>query len=494
MAIDSSPVNPNTPIAASSTGWRRAAIAMGALAIVASVRPYLTGSGGKEKAGPRDTHVVGRNSLLVTVAADGTLESSNNKEIKCRVKGGSTVLWVIEGGTTVKPGDVLVRLDTSTIEDNISQKEITYRNSTATYAQSESAVEVAKINIEEYLKGLYLSELKTKQMDVAVAKANLTVAKNTLEHSEKMFRKGFVSKLELQGAQFSIQQAELDLNVKQTNLDVLRKFTKAKMLQEFRGILKAGEAKLASDRAAMNLEKQRLDRAKKQLENCTIKADSNGMVIFPNAAKWREAPPVEEGATVREDQVLLIMPDLEKMQVKVGVHEAKVDLLRVGMVAKIELQNQSVQGEVKSIAAVTRPAGWWTGNVVKYDTIVQLDAAGLKPGMSAQVKIELADHKDVLTVPVAAVVQGNEGYHCWVKNGEEVSRRSLSLSDSNDQFIVVNSGLKEGDEVVLNPRAYIEEAQSEAVKPYTSSMDVVAKSKPRRNSSSKLAATAPKSK
>ena len=55
---------------------------------------------------------------MVTVTENGMLESSNNEEIKCFVKGGSTVLWVIETGTFVKPGDELVRLDDSVIVEN----------------------------------------------------------------------------------------------------------------------------------------------------------------------------------------------------------------------------------------------------------------------------------------------------------------------------------------------------------------------------------------
>ena len=199
---------------------------------------------------------------------------------------------------------------------------------------------------------------------------------------------------------------------------------------------------------------------------CPPATEKPGMVIFPSAARWRQAPDVEEGASVREDQVVLIMPDLTKMQVKVGVHESKVDQLQVGMPAEIELQNEAVEGKIKSVASVTRPSGWWTGNVVKYDTVVQLDGDGLKPGMSAQVKIQIAKHNDALVVPVSAVVEGADGFQCWVKNGEGYEKRMLSLGPSNDQFILIKNGLQEGDEVALNPRAYIEEAQEEALKPF----------------------------
>ena len=51
------------------------------------------------------THTMALGSLSVTVTENGAVESSNNKEIKCLVQGGSTVLWVIETGTLVKSGD-----------------------------------------------------------------------------------------------------------------------------------------------------------------------------------------------------------------------------------------------------------------------------------------------------------------------------------------------------------------------------------------------------
>ena len=44
------------------------------------------------------THKVSSGDLAVMVTENGAVESSNNKEIKCMVKGGSTVLWVKCGG------------------------------------------------------------------------------------------------------------------------------------------------------------------------------------------------------------------------------------------------------------------------------------------------------------------------------------------------------------------------------------------------------------
>ena len=178
------------------------------------------------------------------------------------------------------------------------------------------------------------------------------------------------------------------------------------------------------------------------------------------AEKWEDRPDIREGATVREDQVLLLIPDLDDMQVKVGIHEAKIDQVKPGLPARVELQDRTLDGEVLSVASMAEPAGWWNGNMVKYETIIKLDTqSGLKPGMSANVEIFLAQYKDVLTIPVAAVVEQEGQFFCWVKTDSGTQRRELDLGDSDDQFLVVDGGVKEGDEVVLNPLAYIEQAR-----------------------------------
>ncbi len=156
------------------------------------------------------------------------------------------------------------------------------------------------------------------------------------------------------------------------------------------------------------------------------------------------------------------MPDLAKMQVKVGIHESVIDHMQPGLTARVMLPDKTLDGTVFSVASITRPAGWWTGNEVRYDTIIQLPAvAGLRPGTSAEVEVLIARHEDVLTIPVAAVAETAEGdFFCWVKTAQGTRRRTLALGDSNDVFTVVEAGLKEGDQVVLNPLAFANHRQT----------------------------------
>ena len=147
------------------------------------------------------------------------------------------------------------------------------------------------------------------------------------------------------------------------------------------------------------------------------------------------------------------------------------------MPAKVQLQGLTLEGSVGEIAEVTRPAGWWTGNVVKYDTIIKLEPhSGLKPGMSAIVDVVLAKHDDVLTIPVAAIVDSDGGFYCWVQSTEGVKQRVIKLGDSNDEFTVVLDGLTEGEQVILNPLAFIAEAQALAIQPDAAAPAAVPKS------------------
>lgn len=414
----------------------------------------------------RLTHVVKRGNLLVQVTENGTVESSNNKEIKCMVKGGSTVLWVIETGTMVKPGDELVRLDQSQIEDKILQQKIVYENALASKITAESDVAVAETSITEYLEGTYQESRNTIEKAIFEAEQTLRKAELSMQSALRLTARGVVKDLQLEGERFAVESARKDLELERTRLEALEKYTKTKKLQELQSTLRAAQAKLESCQASLELEKTRLDREKEQLENCIIRADTQGMVIFPSMAAWKDTPDITEGAVVREQQTLLMIPDVSQMQVKVGVHESKVDRLKLGMKAKVQLQELNLQGEVSEIAEVTRPAGWWTGNLVKYDTWVKLDPhPGLKPGMSAVVDVVLAEHNDVLTVPVAAIVEANQGFTCWVKVGERVEKRPLRIGDTNDQFTIVLDGIQEGEEVLLNPLAVVEEAQEMAMQP-----------------------------
>jgi len=458
----------NGPIPKPTRGrWRRRGLLALGLAVVGVSTVALLSQGVSQESGPRRTHRVKRGDLVVTVTETGTLESSNNTEIRCRVRGQSVVTWVIESGTQVESGDELVRLDTLAIEDAISERTKYAHGSRSAAERSAADVIRSELAISEYLEGRYRTEVMTLEKDLAIAKSNQLTAQNMLAHAEIMAQRGYVSGLDVQEATSSRIQAELTVGVTEKRMEVLEQYTKAMELEMLKGNLNEARARHTADVERAKMNATRHDIAVEELGYCVMKAERAGLVIHPSAARWKQGPEIEEGAAVHKNQVLLLMPDLSQMQVKIGIHESLVERIRPGLSARIKLPDKTLDGEVTSVAKVTAPAGWWTGSVVTYDTIVKLPPVpGLKPGMSADVEVVIERHENVLTIPVNAVLQTAQGTFCWVKTAREASqRRTLQLGDTDDESVVVKTGLQEGDEVWLDPLTSIAEAQVMALKP-----------------------------
>ena len=411
-------------------------------------------------------HAVSRGDLSVTVIEQGGLESSDSTEVKCRVRGKNTVNWVIENGTYVEKGDVLVQLDTLAIEDAINERAKFAFWSQSGAERSSALVARSKLAMLEYQDGRYKSDLMTLEKELAFARSNKKTSENTYRYSEKRKNRGFTNVLDVEKKRVQFEQAKLEVEAKEKQIEVLKKYTRAMELKTLEGDLKAAEATHAANQERAVLDANRRDLAKSEYELCVIKSEKSGMVIFPSAAAWKASPDITEGATVHKDQVLLLMPDLQKMQVKVAIHESVVDRVELGMKAKVSVPDSVIEGEVASIASVATPAGWWTGNMVKYDTIIKLPegTVGLKPGMSAEVEIVLSEYKDVLKLPVSAVLENGQESLCWVKTVNAIERRIVEVVEGNEVFIVINRGVDVGDEVVLDPIAFVREAQIEAMK------------------------------
>ena len=195
----------------------------------------LPGVSHPRETGPVQTHTITREDLLVTITEQGTLESSDNTEIKCRVRGESTVNWVIEGGTMVKPGDELVRLDTLALEDAIAER-TKFAHSTRSGAERYRAdVARAELAIPEYLEGRYRSQMMTLEKDLALAESGLLSAQNILRHGEMMAERGYLSEFDIEERKFAVTQAELFVNSKKLDIDVLTNFSKKMELDTLNG-------------------------------------------------------------------------------------------------------------------------------------------------------------------------------------------------------------------------------------------------------------------
>lgn len=426
---------------------------------------------GDEESGQNEgalLYTVAKNDILVTVTEDGNVESASNVDVKCSVSGGSTILWIVEDGTTVSEGDEIVKLDTANLEDQLNTQKMNYERAMATRIQATEDFEASKLSVREYEEGTYIEELKKAEAEIRIAQENHRSSENVFNYTKKMVRKGFATALQREADQFAVERAQLDLEAAQTRKKVLEEFTKQKALKDLEAKREAAAAKARADEAAFDLEQVRLERLKKQMENCVIKAPQNGMVVYANdGGRSRfggsQEIQIEEGAMVRERQALIRLPDLTQMQVKVTVHESKVDLLKRGMPARIVIQDVDYKGKVVSVANQPEPTSFFSANVKEYATIVAIEgeATDLRPGMTAHVEILVADLQDVLTLPISSVVDQRGGYFCWVKTKDGYRKQEVELGRTNDKSVHVITGVEAGDEVVRNPKSVIDEATKE---------------------------------
>lgn len=399
------------------------------------------------------THPVERGDLRITVTEDGSLVSDENVDIVCGVAGGATIVWLIDDGAQVTEGTELVKLDTSTLSESVTAQKIAYEKARAACIQAEKDYAAAKIAVEEYTEGTLKKDLRKAESDVTAAKERLQATENGLAHGEKMFRKGYIAPQQLDAQKSALERAKLDLGTAEIALDVLERFAKPKMTTELASRRDAMEAKRDSERAALELEKAKLERLSNQLEKCVLAAPKDGLVIYANERTRDAQSEIKNGAKVNEGTTILRLPNLSRMRADVEVHESKVDRIKPGMKARIRVQGRAFEGTVATVA--NRPTSNWMSTVKKYVVQVKIDGASgdLRPGLTAEVEIIVAELDDVIAVPVAAVVEQGGKYFCGIRGSEGFVRREVTIGQGNDKFVQVATGLEPGDVIVLNPRA-----------------------------------------
>jgi HlyD family secretion protein len=396
-------------------------------------------------------YTVERRDMEITVTEEGSLVSDENVDITCDVVGGATIIWLVDDGARVTEGMEIVKLDAYVLIEHATAQKIAFEKARALMIQADKDYAAGKIAVEEYSEGLFKKDLRTAESNVTAATERLQATQNTLAYGERMFRKGYITPQQLEAQKSAVARAELDLGTAKIALDVLTKYTKPKMTTELESIRDAAEARLESEKAALGLELLKLERLESELEKCTIKAPQDGLVIYANTRSRDRETEIKEGLVVKERQVILQLPDLTRMRADVEVHESKVDEITLGMPAIVRVQDLKFPGVVTSVA--NRPESNWFSTAKKYIVGVQINknSETLRPGFTAEATIIVSDLKNVIAVPVAAVIEDGEEFICATQDGDGFERRVVTLGKSDDRFVEIVEGLEEGEQVFLNP-------------------------------------------
>ena len=427
-----------------------------------------------------------------------------------RGSSGTQIIYIVPNGSAVEKDQLLVEFDSATIRDRLDQQTLAYQKAISakiqavakydnqaiqnetTLEEAKLAIDLAVIELEMYTDEKDGTEkLAREQIDRQVdeaknaaleARAQLELAEVERAGMKELFKLGYRGKSDLEQSRLKYLQAEdrlaSSVNQVKTYQGTSRKLERFERKMEIMRIegsrdtaqrnLKQVvndnksllEQALAAKEEAVNTElkeKERLVHMAKQLENSKILAPHAGMVVYKR--ERRGGSEIEEGAMVRERQDILTLPNLTQMQVSTQVHEAVLDQVRPGLPASVRVDafpDKIYRGVVEKVGVVPASNGGWfsAGGAKTYETTVRLvdEVESLKPGMTAVVNMHVDKVEGVLTAPVQAIIQANGSTWCYVEspNGAGIERRDIEIGRSNDRFVHLQSGVNEGERIVLN--------------------------------------------
>lgn len=411
-------------------------------------------------------HQVEKGPFDHIVLEQGEVESSSNNEVKCEVKGrggsGTPILSVVPEGTFVKKGDRLCQLDSSALDQEAKNQRIVVSTAESTVISSEAAVNKAIIARQEYLEGTFLTEQKAILSEIAVAQQGLRQAELALQSAERLAAKGTLKPLQVEAAQFSVQNAQSTLDSAQGRLRVLDQLTKAKMLVQLDSDIETAKAKLESDKNTLTEEKEKLEEIQAQIKACAVLAPADGQVVYANKMGGRSGADfiVEAGALVREQQTIFLLPDPTRMQVKAKINESRITLIREGMPVKIRVGavENDLLGRVIKVNKYSEPGNWFGSNVKEYATFIQIidPPPTIRTGMTAEVRVFVEQLPEATQLPVHAVYETKRHHFVLVKQGKEWKTREIKLGASNEKFVTVTKGVEANEYVVLDPRKHLD--------------------------------------
>ena len=453
--------------------------------------------GGDQPTDGLATFVAKRGPLTISVPETGTIKSRQQIIIKNEVEGRTSIISLIPEGTHVEEGDLLVQLDRSRLEDAKIDQEILVQNAYAALIKAQEDLEVVKnqaisdVNVAEltlefaeqdlvqYEQGQYPKDVNEATSRIKLGNEELTRAKETLKWSQELFEKKYIANTELQADRLAVERREIDRQLAVNDLNLLQNFTYHRQIRQLKSDVQ--QADMALERArrkaradvaqaeatlkAKELEHRRQqDKLKKiedQIKKTTIKAPAAGMVIYATSARrggFRDnREPLDEGVEVFERQELIYLPTTASAMAEVDIHESHLQKVQVGLPAVITvdaLPGKRFLGTLGRIAPLPDPQSMWMNPDLKvYQSEIYLegDEPGLRTGMTCKAEIIVAQYEDAIYVPVWAVLRVGGAPAVYVVKDGVVEEHKVEIGLDNNRMVKINSGLDEGEVVLLTP-------------------------------------------
>jgi HlyD family secretion protein len=292
------------------------------------------------------TSPVTRGDIVDTVGATGTLQAVTTVQVGSQVSGNIQMLGA-DFNSIVKKGQVIARLDPSLFEAQLQQARANLNQTRANLAKAQSDLERAKVQ--------------------------LTDAQQKYTRSKELAAKSLLPQSDLDAAKIAVDSAQASLESQQ--------------------------ATVAQTQAAISQSQASVNQNQVNLDHTIINAPIDGIVTQRSVDVGQTV-----AASMQAPTLFIIAADLTKMQVNANIDEADVGRIRPGQHVTFHVDaypTDNFEGTVSQI----RLQPVVVSNVTTYGTVIDVPnpQLKLKPGMTANVKVEIAKRTDALRVPNAAL-------------------------------------------------------------------------------------------
>jgi len=426
----------------------------------------------------------------VSIVETGTLQALRSLSYASRIQSNQAkIVAMAPEGKLVEKDDLLILFDAAPFEEEI-------RTSQSTLAQAEAELmkagqelrlqtiqngeellaarqrtEKSALELQDVLEGK--GQLKEEEASAAVTNAEreLQKAETALEDLKPLLKEGFITRIELERAEQQVLKAKEDLGLARRRRDALLQYgrplersqARAEALgtkESLKQLESAAEHRLGQRRAAIAAAESRvreagskLALAQQQLGRCEVRADVRGIVVYRDVFFGSEQRKPQVGDQVWANQPLLILPDVSQMVAETKVRET--DVHKVEKKQKVEVRVDAypdlrLSGAVTLIGALAQEERERRGQKF-FGVTIQLTQSDqrLRPGMTAQVEIQVEQRQSALFVPLEAVFKRGARSLVYVPSLGGPSEREVVLGPSNQDFVVVEKGLRRGERVYL---------------------------------------------
>jgi HlyD family secretion protein len=436
--------------------------------------------------------------LQLKIVERGGLEAKDNHDIKCEVKTGNRgapkIKWVVENGTYVKEGDLLVDIDSSYLEDQAQTQKIARDNAENDKIKAEQdypslkiAITVAEQNLKKWIEGDFPQSLHDLEGQIQTAESNLLQEEDRAAWVARMVKKGYMTASQeaseealLTGNKLSLQKVQEQKAVLTKYTDPVNRLTYETAITTAKNAEHTGHANMESKKAVFLQQDEQYKDLLDQIKQCKVYAPNAGIVVYAVPEQTRMGAGatqsiIAQGEPVQYGQKMMSIPDLSHMLVNVRIHEAFINNMRKDLPATVRvdaLGNKILKAYVKSVANVASAQDWMSPDVKVYQAYVEIDesveALKLKPGLSAVCTIfteTKAEH--VLAIPVEAIMSPLEKGgkpRCYVETASGVEQRFIDIGMTDEKFVEIKDGVSEGENVILNPRALLSDKEKKGAK------------------------------